>query len=79
MYYYSQNDLNCRDTVYGTVVGGSKDGLFIRLDNYDMAFASFGYLPSGARVLCTVFKKAKGNNYAHVGIDTVVSDYDVAA
>lgn len=29
MYYYSQNDLNCRDSVYGTVVGGSKDGLFI--------------------------------------------------
>ena len=79
MYYYSQNDLNCRDTVYGTVVGGCKDGLYIRLDNFEMAFASFGYLPSGARVLCTVLEKAKRNNYVHVGIDTVVSDYDIAA
>ena len=56
MFYYNLDIINCRDTVCGTVVGGSKDGLFIRLDNFDMAFAAFGYLPSGARVLCTVFK-----------------------
>lgn len=79
MLYYNQDIINCRDTVCGTVVGGSKDGLFIRLDNFDMAFAAFGYLPSGARVLCTVFKKATRNNYAHVGVDTVLSDYEIVA
>lgn len=79
MFYYNQNDINCRDAVCGTVVGGSKDGLFIRLDNFDMAFAAFGYLPSGARVFCTVFKRATRNNYARVGIDTVLSDYEAVA
>lgn len=79
MFYCNKNDINCRDAVCGTVVGGSKDGLFIRLDNFDMAFAAFGYLPSGARVLCTVFKRASRNNYAHVGIDTVLSEYEAVA
>lgn len=79
MFYYNQDIINCRDTVCGIVVGGSKDGLFIRLDNFDMVFAAFGYLPSGARVLCTVFKKAARNNYAYVGVDTVLSDYEIVA
>lgn len=69
---YTPNDINYKDCIYGTVVGGCKDGIFIRLDNDDMAFAQFNYLSNGARVLCTLFRKANKNRYAYVGIDSVI-------
>lgn len=69
---YSNCEMNYKDCVFGTVVGGCKEGLFIRLDNDEMSFAKFNFLPSGARVLCTLLKKANKNNYALVGIDSII-------
>lgn len=69
---YSPYEMNYKDSVFGTVVGGCKEGLFIRLDNDEMSFAKFNFLPSGARVLCTLLKQANKNNYALVGIDSII-------
>ncbi len=72
--YYSYSKINRMDSVYGTVVGGDKNkGVYIRLDNGEMAFADFGFLPNGTTVLCTYLKSAN-RHYpnAKVEVDSVV-------
>lgn len=79
MYEHTIYSLSYKDCVYGTVVGGCKDGLYLRLENDEMAFTPFGFLPSGTVVLCTFLKKATKNRYAVVGVDTVISGDETAA
>ena len=41
------------------VIGNCKNGIFIRLENNDVAYAPFGYLQKGTKVLCTLYRKAQ--------------------
>lgn len=78
-YPYEDNEINYKDCVYGTVIGCCKNGIYIRLENGDAAYAPFGYLQKGTRVLCTLFRKAEKNKNAYVCIDTVFYDSELAA
>ena len=54
------------------VTGGCSRGLFLRLENGQEAFASFGGLVPGTEVLCTVLKKATERWRVLVAIDSVL-------
>ena len=58
-YKCNDNECNIRDGVRAVVIGGCSKGVFLRLENGQEAFASFGGLVSGTEVFCTVLKKAK--------------------
>jgi len=47
-----------KDVAIGTVSGGCNSGLFLKLENGEEAFAKFGRLPPGTKVLCSILKKA---------------------
>ena len=59
MWNYRCNDKECniRDGVRAVVIGGCNKGVFLRLEDGQEAFASFGGLVSGTEVFCTVLKK----------------------
>ena len=63
-----------KDVVIGTVSGGCSSGLFLRLENGEEAFAKFGRLPSGTKVLCSILKKAddRRNFLMLASIDSIV-------
>lgn len=69
---YEYDDYNVRDGVHAVVTGGCSKGLFLRLENGQEAFASFGGLVSGTEVLCTVLKKATERWRVLVSIDSVL-------
>ena len=68
------SDYNIRDGVCGVVTGGCKSGLFLELENGQEAFASFGGLYPGDKVLCTVLKKATDKWRVLVAIDSVLEE-----
>lgn len=72
-------DWNIRDSMYGVVVGGCKSGVFLKLENGEEAFASFGKLNPGTVVLCTIRKKATENWRILVSIDSVLNRAGTAA
>lgn len=78
---YANYKISRMDCVYGTVVGGDKNkGVYIRLENDEIAFANFGYLPNGTVVLCTYLNTPKSYNpNARVEIDSVISDCEYVA
>lgn len=78
-YPYEENEINYKDSVFGTVIGGCKNGILICLENDAVAYAPFGYLQKGTRVLCTLYKKAQKNKNAYVCVDTVFYDNISAA
>lgn len=61
------------------VIGNCKNGIFIRLENNDVAYAPFGYLQKGIKVLCTLYRKAQKNKNAYVCVDTVFCDSKLTA
>ena len=63
-----------RDAVMGTVTRKCSKGLFLTLENGEEAYAKFGYLPIGTKVLCSVFKKASERLLMTVFIDSIVDD-----
>lgn len=72
MWSYEYDDYNVRDGVHAVVTGGCSKGLFLRLENGQAAFASFGGLVPGTEVLCTVLKKATERWRGLVSIDSVL-------
>lgn len=77
-YEYKDDDYNIRDGVHAVVIGGCNKGLFLRLENGQEAFASFGGLIPGTEVFCTVFKKSTERWRVLVSIDSVL-DRELAA
>lgn len=71
-YEYDEDDYNVRDGVRAVVTGGCSKGLFLRLENGQKAFASFGGLVPGTEVICTVLKKATERWRVLVAIDSVL-------
>ena len=69
-YKCDENDCNIRDKA--VVTGGCSKGLFLRLENGQEAFASFGGLVPGTEVLCTVLKKATERWRVLVAIDSAL-------
>ena len=55
---YDENGINVGDVVYGVVTGACSVGTFFLLEDGQEAFAKFGGLKYGAKVPCTVLKKA---------------------
>ena len=62
------------DSCYATVVGASQKGLFLSLENGEEAFAFFGYLPKGTKVLVSKIKEAHDSYLAKVSVDSVIGD-----
>lgn len=77
-YEYEDDNYSVRDGVQAVVTGGCCKGLFLRLENGQEAFASFGGLAPGKEVLCTVLKKATERWRVLVAIDSVL-ERDLAA
>lgn len=71
-YKCDDNECNIRDGVRAVVTGGCSKGLFLRLENGQEAFASFGSLVPGTEVLCTILKKATERWRVLVAIDSVL-------
>ncbi|MGN0362495.1 MAG: hypothetical protein ACI4ET_06610 [Bilifractor sp.] len=75
---YQDDEFNIRDSVCGVVTGGCRSGLFVRLEDGQEAFASFGGLYPGTKVICTVLKKATEKWRVLVAIDSVLTEAVVA-
>ena len=71
---YPDEEFNVRDGVCGMVTGGCKSGLFLELENGQQAFAHFGGLHPGSKVLCTVLKKATDTWRVLVTVDSVLEE-----
>ena len=71
-YEYEDNDHNVRDGVCAVVTRGCRKGTFLRLENGQEAFASFGGLMPGTEVLCTILKKSSKRWKVLVAIDSVL-------
>lgn len=71
-YEYEDDDYSVRDGVRAVVTGGCSKGLFLRLENGQEAFATFGGLVPGTEVMCTVLKKATERWRVLVAIDSVL-------
>lgn len=71
---YQDNEFNVRDGVCGVITGGCRNGLFVELENGQEAFALFGGLYPGTKVLCTVLKKATEKWRVLVAIDSVLAE-----
>ena len=76
---YFDEDFNVKDGVYGVITGGCKSGVFLKLENGQEAFATFGGLTPGTEVLCTVLKKATDKWRVLVAIDSVLKEATIAA
>ena len=74
MWNVTENGYDIRDSVRGVVTGRSAKGVYLDLDNGQGAFATFGSLPCGSEVLCTVLKKPTDRWLTLVAIDAVVDD-----
>lgn len=72
MRYYdcSDDSMEICDTMYGTVTGSNCNGVYLILENDEPAFAYFGKLKVGTKVLCTVRKHASGSYNTLVCIDS---------
>lgn len=78
-YMYEEVDMSVLDTVRGMVVGIQDNGLKILLENGETAFAFFGGLKYGTKVLCQIRKKAAHGKQTRVAIDSVDWDGDQIA
>ena len=72
--YLEEEGINVRDSVCGVVTGGCRSGLFLRLEDGQEAYARFGGIYPGARVLCTVIKRATDRWRVLVSVDSVLED-----
>lgn len=69
---YLEEETSVRDSVCGVVTGGCRSGLFLKLENGQEAFARFGGIYPGTRVLCTVIKRATDRWRVLVSVDSVL-------
>ena len=67
------NEYDIFDVLPATVIDSCNKGIFLRLEGGDEAFAYFGRLPIGTKLLCSVRKKATANLRALVSVDTVIA------
>lgn len=74
----TEETVNVGDSVYGVVVGSCCKGLFLLLDQGEEAFACFGTLDIGTKVLCSIIKKGVDSEKTFVEVDAVLSDSMVA-
>lgn len=81
MYHFDfehENCCNVCDGVYGVVRDNCRSGVFLELENGEMAYAPFGYLKPGQRVLCTVLRKARECMKTLVSIDSILYESEAA-
>lgn len=76
---FMEEDFNIGDSIAGTVSGGCSKGVFIELENGQVAFAKFGWIDPGTKVLCTVVKKAFESWRMLVTIDAIIDEFSMAA
>ena len=63
------------DNCYAVIIDKCSKGVYLRLDNGQMAFAyGFSGLYTGTEVLCTVKKQADEGRKTLVAIDSVIGD-----
>lgn len=68
------------DGCYATIIDKCSKGVFLLLDNNEMAYAKdFTTHRTGTKVLCTVLNSATDKFRTLVSIDSVVNDYQYAA
>ena len=72
-------EYDIHDVVMGTVTGGCANGVFLKLENGENAYAKFGFLKSGTKVLCSILKKATEKWLTLTSIDSVVGEEGMAA
>ncbi len=71
--YIPQSEYDVLDGCYGTVMGRCGNGVYVELDNGQMAYSyKFASLRPGCQVLCTVQKLATGFRNILVSIDSVL-------
>ena len=75
MWNATENGYEIRDSVRGVVTGCSAKGVYLDLDNGQGAFATFGSLPCGTEVFCTVLKKPNERCLTLVAIDAVIDGW----
>lgn len=60
------------DGCFGIVVDSISAGVFIELDNGEIAFSyQYGNLPVGSKIICTVLKDETSTRHKLVTVDTV--------
>lgn len=68
------------DSCYGTITDKCSNGIFILLDNNEMAYAkNFTSHKSGTKVLCTILKNATKKFKTLVSVDSVANNYPYVA
>ena len=61
------------EAAYGKILTYGKSGAYVRLDNRTTAFAfNAGCLPIGTRVICSIYREARGNRLAVVVMESVL-------
>ena len=65
-------EIHVKDSMKGTVVTCTSKGVFLELENGMGAYATFGYLPKGTEVFCTVLKKPTEQYLTLVAVDAVL-------
>ena len=71
--HVEKQEYEVMDGCYGKVIDRCKNGVYLSLDNGEIAYAyKFGNLRIDTRVLCTVLKLAKADKRKLVSIDSVV-------
>ena len=78
MWTAEEFDCEVRDSVKGVVAGCSAKGVYLDLENGEGAFASFGALPRGTEVFCTILRKPTHRFLTLVSIDSVM-DTEISA
>ena len=68
-----------RDVVMGIVTGSCANGVFLQLENGESAYARFGFLQSGTKVLCSILKKATDRLRILTSIDSVIGEEGMVA
>lgn len=68
------------DNCYGTIIDKCLSGVYVLLDNNEIAFANdFTTYPKGTKVLCSVLKEANRFLRTLVSIDANLSEYECVA
>ena len=71
---YDEEQMSVYDSVYGTVLDSDAKGVYVLLENGEIAFARFAKLARGVRVLCTVLDRPERQAHRNVSIDAVYGD-----
>ena len=79
MWNEEKKGYDVRDSMRGIVRCCTESGVFLELENGQGAYATFGSLPRGTTVFCTVLKKPTDRFLTLVAVDSVLRSIDRAA